>query len=190
MGNVHEFPCEPGYRLHHGERVAEIAASICAAENIACDPDILYFGALMHDIGKNGCPKGVSHAAHGAEIVREFFTGHFTADEMVGVCEIITHHCARPKSKWYEGREQPSHKPIVLAVQDADILDHFGPSEIWISMHWAAAKNSPPEETARYWFASNDWRAESRRSLNFASSLATLEKHIAGMNAFYQTWIR
>jgi len=194
MANVHEFPCEPGYRLHHGERVADIAASICETEGIANEPLILRLGAIMHDIGKNACPKGVSHAANGAKIVETHFADLLAPEEMSGICEIISHHCDRPKSKWFDSRVKAiAVKPHILAVQDADVLDHFGPSGIWLSLHWAAAKNSSPEETARYWFdspQSNDWRAESRQSLNFESSRVTLEKHIMMMDAFYKTWMK
>ena len=193
MANAHEFPCEPGYRLHHGERVADIAESLCAAENIARDSLILRLGSVMHDIGKSGCPKGMSHAAHGAAIVGTHFADIIPPSEMADICEIISQHCNRPKSKWAEEREASAVKPPILAVQDADILDHFGNAGIWLSLHWAAAKDSSPEETARYWFdsqQSNDWRAESRRALNFEFSRALLEKHIAMMNEFYGTWIK
>ena len=191
MANAHEFPCEPGYRLHHGERVARIAADICAVENIAADAQELFFGALMHDIGKAGCPKGVSHSVHGADIVGRHFADLLTPDESSRIREIVAQHCCRPKSKWYEGREKPAIKPEILAVQDADILDHFGASGIWLSLHWAAAKNSSPAETAAYWFdspQSNEWRAESERSLNYGYSRATLEKLVAEMNAFFRNW--
>jgi len=195
MANACEFPCEPGYRLHHGERVADIAASVCETEGVAIpDPVILYFGALMHDIGKCGCPKGVSHAAHGVKIVETHFADLLSPGEMADICEIILLHCERPKGKWAaKWTHTPTFKPVVLAVQDADVLDHFGPSGIWVSFHWAAVKNSSPEETARFWFESEqsaEWRAESLQSLNFESSRAAFVKHIDMMNAFYRTWAK
>jgi len=194
MANVHEYPCEPGYRLHHGERVANLAASICETEGIAHDPVTMRLGAIMHDIGKCACPKGMSHATHGAEIVASHFADLLSPDEMSAICEVIARHCDRPRSKWYEGHaKRPTVKPHILAVQDADVLDHFGPSGIWLSLHWAMVKNSSPAETARHWIESHqsqDWRAESRQSLNFDSSRIVLDKHIAMMDGFYRVWAK
>ena len=192
MANTYEFPCESGYRLHHGERVAKLAADIRDMENLAVDSTAMHFGAIMHDIGKAGCPKGVSHAVNGAKIVERNFADILSREESAAICEIIARHCDRPNGKWRCGQEKPVLKPEVLAVQDADVLDHFGAQGIWISLHWAAAKNSSPIETARYWFdsqQSNDWRAEAERSLNFESSRATLKTLETEMNDFFQKWL-
>jgi uncharacterized domain HDIG len=192
MANTYEFPCEPGYRLHHGERVAKLAAEIRDMENLAVDSCAMRFGAIMHDIGKAGCPKGVSHAANGARIIERNFADILSREESSAISEIVARHCDRPNSKWYAGRDKPALKPEILAVQDADVLDHFGPSGIWLSLHWAAAKDASPLDTARYWFdsqQSNDWRAEAERSLNFESSRATLKTLVAEMNEFYRKWL-
>jgi uncharacterized protein len=58
---------EPGFILYHGRRTAQIALRLAAQINGAVDRNILYTGALFHDIGKGTEP----HNEAGARIVRK-----------------------------------------------------------------------------------------------------------------------
>jgi len=189
MAKTPEVPCEPGYRLNHGRRTEILSLEIADAEKLSVDRDPLAMGALLHDIGKDSCVKGESHAECGAHILRDKFADLMSPDEIFNVAEIIAHHYERPNSKWYEGKEKPVWNLEILLVQDADVLDHFGTPGIWLSMHWAVYKNFGPAESVEQWFSSDfmcAWRQEARRSLNFRTSRRLLELRIAEMDAFFR----
>ena len=58
---------EPGWLYHHGRRVARIALRLADEIGAAVDRDVMYAGALFHDIGKGAEP----HNEIGAAITRE-----------------------------------------------------------------------------------------------------------------------
>lgn len=189
MSGASEPPYEPGYRLHHGRRTAALCAQIAETENIDCDRDILHAGALLHDIGKFACPEGVGHGPHGAGIFLDKFAGIAPRADLEAVAKLIAHHYDRPNSKWFEGKAKPSWPPDILALQDADVLDHFGMPGIWLAMHWAMHRHLSPAKTAENWFESdymNGWRTEAARSLNFNCSRTLLASRIAEMDDFFR----
>ncbi len=47
---------EPGFILHHGRRTAQIALRLAEQINVNMHRDILYTGALFHDVGKGTEP--------------------------------------------------------------------------------------------------------------------------------------
>ena len=184
-----EPPCEPGYRLHHGQRVETLALEIAEREKLDVCRERLAIGALVHDIGKPGCAKSESHAVKGAEIVRSDFADLMDAEELEAVAQIVLHHYDRPNSIWFKGKEKPEWTPDILLVQDADVLDHFGVPGIWLTLHWATHKNFTPSQTITEWFTSEymcSWRREARRSLNFQTSRRLLELRIAQMDDFFR----
>lgn len=184
-----EPPCEPGYRLHHGQRVETLALEIADREHVAVDRDRLAVGALVHDIGKAKCNPEASHAVKGAEIVRAEFADLMDAADLEAVAQIVLHHYDRPNSIWYEGKEKPEWSQDILLVQDADVLDHFGVPGIWLTLHWAAHKAFTPAQSINEWFTSEymcSWRREARRSLNFQTSRRLLELRIAQMDDFFR----
>lgn len=189
MAGQPEPPCEPGYRLHHGQRVETLALEIADREKLEVDHDRLAIGALLHDIGKADSGKGESHAVTGAQIVRTRFADLMDAEELEAVAQIVLHHFDRPNSIWFEGKEKPQWSPEILLVQDADMLDHFGIPGIWLSIHWATHKNLTPAQANTEWFISeymSSWRREARRSLNYKTSRCMLERRIAQMDDFFR----
>jgi len=187
MTPVHEIPYEPGYRLNHGKRVEALCMQIVEAEQLDVNRECLAIGARLHDIGK-GDDKFEPHGSRGARWVRERFADLMPADALEQVAEIVAHHYERPKSKWYTGKEKPIWNTEILVVQDADVLDHFGMSGIWISLRWSAHHGRSPTETKENWFDSErkiNWRIEARKSLNFDTSRHMLEARIAEMDAFF-----
>ena len=189
MSAIPEIPCEPGYRLHHGARAQKLALEIAEAEGLTVDRDALAMGALLHDIGKGGCPENESHAYRGAAIIQEAFRDLMDDTEREAVSEIVAHHYERPLSKWYADKEKPVWNNEILLVQDADVLDHFGIAGIWLALHWAAHKQFTPDQTIQEWETSAymcAWREEARRSLNFKTSRRLLELRIAEMDDFFR----
>lgn len=187
MGDVHEIPYEPGYRLLHGKRTEVLCMQIVEAENLDVNRDCLAIGARLHDIGKTG-DKFEPHGVRGALWVREKFADLMSPDALAQVAEIVEHHYERPNSKWYTEDNKPTWNTEILVVQDADVLDHFGMPGIWISMRWSAYHHRSPAETRAAWFDSkskHNWREEARKSLNFDASLPMLEARIAEMNDFF-----
>ena len=184
-----EPPCEPGYRLHHGQRVETLALEIAEREKLDVDRAGLAMGALLHDVGKADCNKDESHAVKGAAIVREQFADLMDAAELEAVAQIVLHHYDRPNSIWFEGKEKPVWSQNTLLVQDADVLDHFGVPGLWLTLHWATHKQFTPSQTINEWFTSEymcSWRREARRSLNFQTSRRLLELRIAQMDDFFR----
>lgn len=191
MGRAEEPPFEPGYRLHHGIRVEALSLDIAEAEALAVDRDILAVGARLHDIGKSdGTSDG--HGVRGAAIVRDRFADLLPGSACEAVAAIVQHHYERPNSKWYVGRAKPSWPTSILAVQDADVIDHFGLPGIWIALHRATQQGRSPDETRADWFETahqSSRRIEARQSLNFASSRRMLELRIAEMDDFFRRLI-
>ena len=187
MRPVHEIPYEPGYRLNHGKRVEALSMQIVEAEALDVNRECLAIGARLHDIGK-GDDKFEPHGIRGARWVRERFADLLSPEALEQVADIVEHHYERPKSKWYIGKEKPTWNTEILIVQDADVLDHFGMSGIWISLRWSAHHHHSPAETKATWFDSErkiNWRKEARKSLNFDTSRHILETRIAEMDAFF-----
>lgn len=146
MGHTDETPMEPGYRLHHGQRVAALALALAEQMNLAVDRDILYVGALLHDVGKAGGQPGKDHGERGAHIIRNEIPHLFCGNELDRVCDIVANHYVRPNHPHHEGRILPKFADEVLLVRDADILDHCGSLGIWITMHWTAYKRRSPDD--------------------------------------------
>ncbi|MGI5870120.1 MAG: HD domain-containing protein [Kiritimatiellia bacterium] len=189
MTGIPEPPCEPGYRLHHGQRVEALALDIAQREKLDVNRDHLAIGALLHDIGKATTRENESHGEKGADIVRAEFADLMDADDLEAVAQIVLHHYDRPNSIWFDGKDKPAWPKEILIVQDADMLDHFGVPGIWLTLHWAAHKDFTPARTNTDWFTSEymcSWRREARRSINFTASRRMLELRIAQMDDFFR----
>lgn len=138
MGDADDSPLEREYRLHHGQRVAALATLLADRMHIDVDRDILYVGALLHDLGKSGGQPDKGHGERGAEITRDEISHLFSKEELNRVCSIVENHYMRPNNLRFEGREVPEFADEVLLVQDADVLDHHGLFGVWLNMYWNA----------------------------------------------------
>jgi uncharacterized protein len=157
---------EPGYIYYHGLRTANLAAEILNkvekrgnGRGPTFDP-VLYTGALFHDIGKGF----VSHHETGAELARRLLDGVCSDNELDRICDITRFHCIR-KSGFDLDKE-------ILAVQDADIIDHFGTQEIWLNFLNRGYKHEGQLEAIRFWDSDffRDHTAKLRSLLNFEIS--------------------
>jgi len=144
MGDADDSPLERGYRLHHGQRVAALATLLADRMHIDVGRDILYVGALLHDLGKSGGQPDKGHGERGAEITRDEISHLFAKEELNRVCSIVEKHYMRPNNLRFEGREVPEFADEVLLVQDADVLDHHGLFGVWLNMYWNAHERRSP----------------------------------------------
>lgn len=188
MAAAPEPALEPGYRYHHGLRVAKLALALARTEVLAVDEQLLYVGGLLHDVGKAG-EQGKGHGPRGAELISQQIADLFSAEELRRVTEIVANHYMRPKSKYLRHQPDPGWSAEVLLVQDADTLDHFGANGIWIAHHWSTVERRSPARSIRWhWVDNAPWHEESRRSINFPAARAELERRIACMDAFVRQW--
>lgn len=136
---------EPGYIYYHGLRTANVAAEILRkadsrgnGNGAAFDP-VLYTGALFHDVGKGFA----SHHETGAELARGLLYDVCTEPELDRICNIVRFHCIR--KELFDLDEE------ILAVQDADIIDHFGTQEVWLNFLNRAYKHEGQLEAIHFW---------------------------------------
>ncbi len=185
-----EAPLEIGYRWHHGRRVANLALELASMESLTVDREVLYIGALLHDVGKAGY-QGKEHGPRGARLIEEQIPHLFGREELRQVLAIVANHYLRPKSKYVRGQPDPGWPAEVLLVQDADALDHFGANGIWITHHWAALElRDQADSIARYYGVDSEWRQEALQAMNYLAAVGELKQRIAFMDAFMQQWQR
>lgn len=121
MRKAHEHR-EKGFIYTHGQRVARLCKNLCDALGVPYDADVLYVACLFHDIGKGLEP----HEQTGAVLAPLYLKGTMTDDEMSAVTTLIASH------KSYKQEDTP----LVQVLQDADILDHIGGTELWMNFLW------------------------------------------------------
>lgn len=150
--NSHHWK-EKGNKYYHGERVATLVLSLrkMVLPSDESHDEILTVAAWFHDI-MNG---NDDHAIKGAKKAREVLHNYCTEEEMDAICDIISVHDDR-----YTGRHK--YSDYIKLHQDADLLDHFGTFDIWMSfiysihhgktmkdvMHWLS--DVRPTEDAKY----------------------------------------
>lgn len=190
MQSAVEPALETGYRFHHGQRVAQLALALAARESLAVDRDVLFIGALLHDVGKSG-DVGKGHGPRGARLIEEEIAHLFTAEELRRVTTIVASHYLRPKSKFQRNQPDPGWPAEVLLVQDADTLDHFGANGVWIAHHWAAKEQRSQTATiAEHFGPGRDWYEEALRAMNYPEAVAELKQRMAFTDAYMREWQR
>src|SRR5690606_1118348 len=118
---------EKGFIYYHCQRVANLSLNLrkqLYPDQAAMD-DIMYVGALFHDVTKGIEP----HHETGVHLVKQLLQEECKVDELEIVATIIAQHNNRHL------QELPYYIKI---VQDADILDHFGSMEIWLKFIYSA----------------------------------------------------
>jgi uncharacterized protein len=129
---------EPGWLYHHGRRVARIAMRLADELGAAADRNVMYAGALFHDIGKGAEP----HNEIGATITRETLKELCTPLELESICDIIRKHNQRQLSDQF--------CEAVRIVQDADVLDHVGSIGPWLAFYWSGVHNETFDDHVRF----------------------------------------
>jgi len=119
---------ERGNKYYHGQRVAVLALRLreLILPGDGSHDDIITVAAWFHDV-MNG---NDNHAKAGAVKAKEILPPYCSAEELSAICEIIGVHDDR-----YSGRD--SFSPYIKLHQDADLLDHFGTFDVWMTCLYA-----------------------------------------------------
>jgi uncharacterized protein len=149
---------ELGSVYYHGARVAQGILQL--REMITDDAghdDILRCAAMFHDIAKGMKP----HSYYGAILTRDILRGELTAYELDEVCRLILAHGDRRPAREF-------HDIWVWLIQDADVLDHVGTGEIWMSCNYSAYRQKPITDMRDWYINGFDGEMSKYRSrLNF-----------------------
>ncbi|MBN1264665.1 MAG: HD domain-containing protein [Anaerolineales bacterium] len=169
---------EPGWIFYHGLRTARIAEDICSLLDLNIDGDVLFTGALFHDIGKGSKP----HNIVGAELTGKLLGTHFDEEELDRICEIVRLHNQRNNGHEYSLE--------VRVVQDADLLDHVGPINSWLAFYWSGTHNETIEDHVSF-ITSEETEQERERlrsQLNFDVSVRMYDERILWEDRFFETF--
>ncbi|MFW5896937.1 MAG: HD domain-containing protein [Bacillota bacterium] len=164
---------EPGHRLRHGLRTADIATWLAHTEALAgrIDPLSLRAACLFHDLGKIRDDAGGDHAAVGAERALSLLAGKTTPEQLDTIYQSIYWHNKRDES--------PSELPEeARLLQDADLIDHFGATEIWLIGYRVAARRGTAGDFLREYREAASWRRYALCSLNYPSSRREMRRRM------------
>ncbi len=161
---------ERGYTFHHGLRVGRIAVTLAGTldEPVDVAGTILFAGGLFHDVAKSD-PK---HQESGARVVRELLAGAAGPEDIEAISQLVLHHNDRGHDSGCTVAQR--------VVQDADVLDHFGAQNIWLSFHYNAAHEEGPSQCLEY-FRSDKHRRfvkQARAGLNFDASRCAMDRRL------------
>jgi uncharacterized protein len=171
---------EPGFIFHHCRRTALTALHLAEQINVHVHRDILYTGALFHDVGKGTEP----HNETGAQIARGVLSGICLEDELDRICEVVRLHNQRGKSNDYA--------PEIKLVQDADYLDHVGPLGVWLALYYHGVHAETIEDALRFFHG--DERAGAlalmRERLNYDVSVTIFDQRVDDEERFFYEFER
>lgn len=167
---------EKGHIYYHGLRVGKLALNLrkLLFPNDDSYDDILYVSGLFHDIGKGIEP----HGEIGSAIVQGVLKDYCTEDELHKIKNIISLHNKRDSHKDYD--------MCIKLIQDADILDHFGTTEIWLNFLYNGYEENSIEESLRF-YNSDDYNNYINRvmnDLNYQESKTILEEKLLYVETF------
>lgn len=169
---------ERGFIYYHGLRTAKLALhlSLRIPETVGVDEDVLFAGALFHDLGKGGPEHNVAGAVRAMSILN----GACGKDELRAVAELIEHHNLRDRS--------PALPVASRIVQDADILDHMGGQMVWLSLFWSANHDRGPDETLEYYYSEEHqaYIERLRSLLNFDAAVAEFDSRRMLQETFFK----
>jgi uncharacterized protein len=166
---------EPGYVYHHGLRTANLAIELMARIGAPPDDDpVLFAGALFHDVGKGFS----AHHETGADIANSLLADVCSSVELDRICDIVRYHCIRKQGLDLDNG--------ILAVQDADMIDHFGTQEIWINFHFRAYNHENQGDAIEFWDSDNFRKqtARLRELLNFDISKSIYDDRVDFQDRF------
>jgi uncharacterized protein len=167
---------EKGFIFFHGLRTAKLALNLKQKLKTNCNfsDDVLFAGALFHDIGKGTEP----HNQTGAEMAKNCLSGYCSENELRDICDIIFSHNRR--------NELDGLSNEIKLVQDADILDHFGSLEIWLKFLYSAHNNENISDALNFWQSKefNNYQKICRNLLNFEISKQIFDEKNFFQNEF------
>lgn len=171
---------EPGWILYHGRRTGKIAVHLADLLDSSIDHDLLYIAGLFHDIGKGQDP----HNVVGADRTRELLA-HLVPDEDLNIiCDAVRSHNQRKKSDDFSAYDK--------LVQDADLIDHVGPIDVWMAFYWSGAHSESIHDHIAYCKGDDCKRFQEgmRTNLNFDFSREVLEERSRSSNQFFSEFHR
>jgi uncharacterized protein len=178
LGRAEHEAREPGWLYHHGRRSGRVAQWLAACLRADVDGEILYIGALFHDVGKGREP----HNEIGAERARALLGPLCIEDEITEICELVRQH---------NQRGDPKQTTAIKLVQDADALDHVGPIGPWLSFYWSGAKGERIEDQRSFIQGEENrrYRAGMRAMLNFDLSRQEFDRRVRFEDEFFAMFI-
>lgn len=167
---------EIGYIYYHGLRTANIAGEILYLVHGKREDfdEIMFTGSLFHDVGKGF---GIHNEA-GAAIARHLLGDLCAQDKLDKICKIVRLHCIRDHRLDFSNQ--------IRAVQDADIIDHYGTQQIWLGISRAAHHGETSADILGHW-SGDEFRNhldELRELLNFQESLSIFNERIDSARQF------
>ncbi len=168
---------ERGYTYYHGKRVAELALKIYSAaktEVQQLELDRLYIAALMHDIGKGKR----HHAMVGSKMAGKILGRALKKKDIEEIQRLIREHNLREKPNICDLDSK--------ALQDADVLDHFGAQGIWLSVFYTARGNGDQGSFLKYYYSKvhKEYVRTKYYGLNFDLSRIMFEERYAFQKQF------
>ena len=178
MGNLKaHIRREKGFIYYHGLRTAKLALTL--RKNIYPEiskyDDIIYVGALFHDIGKGIEP----HEKTGQALVKYMLKKHCTEEELGMISDIVRFHRDRNTDKDYS--------IWVKLVQDADILEHQGTTEVWLNFAYSLYDERSYDRAIEWWLKdekSLKERIEQEGKLNYSFSRKIWHEKISFVDNF------
>ncbi|MCQ2432315.1 MAG: HD domain-containing protein [Clostridia bacterium] len=165
---------EPGNKYEHGIRTAKLAEKLRLAicpEDASVNPDVLTVAAWFHDL----CNGQEDHERLGAEALPGLIGHLCTEEELKEVCSIVRVHDHRTAAP-----EKSPYSAAVRLLQDADMLDHLGAYDIWITFAEFTYKHKTPHQyTGCFHDGSFDrFEAHWRAKINYDFSLTVFDEKI------------
>jgi uncharacterized protein len=171
---------ERGWIFYHGRRTAKLALWLCGELKAGADREVLFAGALFHDIGKGSD----NHNEAGAAAARKLLKNLCAPGQLDSICELILKHCQRTHS--------PDYSEAVMIVQDADVLDHFGPIEPWLAFYWSGKSGETFHDHLRFKAGKGSLfnRRKMRAALNYDVSKRMFDERLAFEEEFFTRFHR
>lgn len=182
----HEWK-EPGNKYDHGVRTAKLTLHLRElifpdTDDPALDEDILTVAAWFHDI----CNGQDDHERAGAEYIETLLAEYCTAEELAAVCGLVRVHDHRTTEP------EKTMPDAVKLLQDADMLDHLGTYDVWITFCEFCHQHRTPMEYAEQFTNGvfDRFAAHWRSRMNYPQSLEIFEEKIAFECAFARRMLR
>jgi len=168
---------EKGFIYYHGLRTAKLALTL--RKNIFPEineyDDFIFVGALFHDCGKGLEP----HEESGEVLVRHFLKNHFLEEELNIISDIV---------KFHRDRKSPNDHPMwIKLVQDADILEHQGTTEVWINIAYTLYDEKSYDRAIEWWLEDEKClkgKVKQRKKLNFDFSKKVWDEKLEYVDSF------
>lgn len=165
---------EPGNKYGHGIRTAvlceKLRREICP-DDPSVNTEILTVAAWFHDL----CNGMDDHENAGADLLPSLIGHLMTEEELDAVCGLVRVHDHRTDSP-----DKSAYPAAVKLLQDADMLDHLGAYDVWITFAEFTFKHKTPQNYADCFQDGSFDRFEAhwRARINYPFSLTVFDEKI------------